>query len=107
MESTNKILSFWEFSKLGSTGDNSMGTQLDMPMTDVPSTDSEISGQASTGDHTYTSVNSPMPAQAPNAEDTENNVPVHMIDDQTGEAEAETQAEPNVQIEGPTGSDEK
>lgn len=107
MDSTNRILSFEEFVKQGTPGDDSMGSQTDMPTMDVPSTDSDLDGQSNMGDMDGMTSDSPVPAQTPASNDTEHNVPVHMMDDETGEAEAEVPAEPNVQIEEPTGSDVK
>lgn len=95
METKKTVLSFEEFIEQGKTGDDSIHGQIGMTHDDVPATDAGEIGHDMMADQ-------PEPAVEPVATDSDNTMPVHMMDDETGEAE--TTAEPNVQIEEPKDS---
>ena len=107
MDSTNKILSFEEFVKQGQHGETSMDGHPEMMPTEVEPTGTDSIDQVGSGEEVPTTSSEPVAAEPPVTSDTDHNVPVHMMDDTTGEAEAQTGAEPNVSIEEPTSSEKK
>lgn len=97
MENKKTVLSFEEFVRQGQTGDDLTHGEIGMTHDDVPATDAGEIGHDMMADQ-------PEPAVEPNP-NSDNTMPVHMMDDETGEAEVT--AEPNIQIEEPKDSDAK
>ena len=106
MEKANTILSFEEFVKQGSTGGDMDHTEIGMTHDDIPAADAAEIDHDMTGDDAQISTVEPAPAVQPETGDSEHNVPINMIDSESGEAETTVEAEPNVQIEEPANSTE-
>lgn len=86
--SNSKILSFEEFVNMGDSGAEMQPAGIEAPATDLetPTDGSEL----------------PVPAEEPTMDGPEHNVPVHMTDDESGEAEAEAPVvDANVSVEEP------
>lgn len=96
METNNStILSFEDFVKQNAHGQVGLEQPADM-MTgqdEIPTADDELTDEIPMGNEM------PVPAEEPTG-DSSHNVPVHMTDDETGEATAETPAvDANVMID--------